>query len=1272
MQRLLPFSLVFITILSLLCAPLTGAQDERGIGLGRPTKLPGVPEKMTGEQVQPELIVQTGFANFSGSAKVEFSPDGRLLAVSLQNGIVKLWEVGTGRELRSLGRASSGDSNSAQPIAFSPDTHYLAVGGSDAVIRVWDVLTGRQVREIPPEAGRPTFLQPVRFIAFKPDGRTLISVTDRVRAWDVISGRDIDSFKLPAATRPVESAPLNGSETYALSPDGTQLLKIISVPGAGMKRQGVAQVNDPAKWGEDEFVGEVRASVSKESAGAISRRWELPGVESYAGLDACAASFTSAGSAFVAGVDGKKLKLWDVTAGTKPQLLVGRLDEPAALSFSSSGRLVVALTSTGVRVWDTATGREKTALKIPLEGTAARQTIPPAVAISRDERFLATTRGDSALILWDVATKSIARRIVGTGNLAYAVSFSADGKQLSAGGHTSWDLSQGVGIRLAAGAETSYLRMPGSQGHKLAAANPANNSVSIFDAQSGLQTHKLAAPTGAGSVRNILFDPGGKILAAIYSSGVEEMRGQSSRSEAGDHYPKDVEETASGTSRARVKSLNKHLSRSGNRVTDSIRNYVRLWDAETGNELRTFLCQQGAEAAGFSGDGRLLATSSRSGDVTLREVASGRVLHSLSHNAKHDGAVMTGSDDATRSSNISDQFRDSVAAASLAFSPDGKVLATGFATTRSNDDANDTTAKITLWDTATGKSIGQSFGHGAAPGQLAFSADGKLLASNGADQTILIWEVATRTEVLRLTSRQADINSLAFSPDAKLLASAGDDGSTYLWDVNSGAHLATLVSMFDGGEWLVITPDGLFDGTPASLNQILWRYDEDTFNVAPVEWFFNEYYQPGLLADLVAGKRPQAKQSFAQKERRQPRVTVSLGSGQDPALKFNERTATIRIQVAEELPDQTVKRGSGAQDLRLFRNGSLVRYWRGDLLGGRPDAVFETNVTLVAGDNNFVAYAFNRDNVKSLDARLSIKGDESLRRGGVAYVLGVGINEYENPQYNLKYAVPDARIFTDELSNQQNRLRLYERMEVITLYDRKATKQNILQALSELAAKVQPEDGVAIYFAGHGTAQGNQFYIVPHDLGYDGERGKLGQDGLRTLLAHSISDKELEGAFEKINAGRLVFVLDACNSGQVLEAEDERRGPMNSKGLAQLAYDKGMYVLAASQSYQAAQEVEQFGHGLLTYALVEEGLKQRKADFKPSDGTITIREWFDHAAWRVPDIQVEKIKQIRASSSGLFNAEAARGILGMLRSGQRPRAFYRRELEAIPFIIAGK
>jgi uncharacterized caspase-like protein len=102
-----------------------------------------------------------------------------------------------------------------------------------------------------------------------------------------------------------------------------------------------------------------------------------------------------------------------------------------------------------------------------------------------------------------------------------------------------------------------------------------------------------------------------------------------------------------------------------------------------------------------------------------------------------------------------------------------------------------------------------------------------------------------------------------------------------------------------------------------------------------------------------------------------------------------------------------------------------------------------------------------------------------------------------------------------------------------------------------------------------------------------GQPGNLNEQGAQTILQHSISDQEIEEALEEVDAGQALLVIDACNSGQALEAEEKRCGPMNSKGLAQLAYEKGMNILTASQSYQAALEASQLGHGYLTYALVE-------------------------------------------------------------------------------------
>jgi hypothetical protein len=91
-------------------------------------------------------------------------------------------------------------------------------------------------------------------------------------------------------------------------------------------------------------------------------------------------------------------------------------------------------------------------------------------------------------------------------------------------------------------------------------------------------------------------------------------------------------------------------------------------------------------------------------------------------------------------------------------------------------------------------------------------------------------------------------------------------------------------------------------------------------------------------------------------------------------------------------------------------------------------------------------------------------------------------------------------------------------------------------------------------------------------------------------------------------------------------------GPMGDRGLGQLAYDKGMRLLAATQADDIALESKKLGQGLLTYALVQEGLKERKASAN-RDEPITIKAWLSYAESRVPTLYREvlsgKLKAVR-------------------------------------------
>jgi uncharacterized caspase-like protein len=299
-------------------------------------------------------------------------------------------------------------------------------------------------------------------------------------------------------------------------------------------------------------------------------------------------------------------------------------------------------------------------------------------------------------------------------------------------------------------------------------------------------------------------------------------------------------------------------------------------------------------------------------------------------------------------------------------------------------------------------------------------------------------------------------------------------------------------------------------------------------------------------------------------------------------------------------------------------------------------------------------------------------------------VVAIGINEYANPNYNLRYAAADAQAFSAELKNSLEALHQYSQVQTLLLLDREATRENLLTVLGRLAGHnqlanntseqlqsippLQPEDTLFIFAAGHGIAYGGRFYLVPHDLGYKGTQASLNPVGLKIILDHSVSDEDLDRAFEDIDAGHVVLITDACNSGQMLAQTEKRRGPMNTRGLAQLAYEKGMYVLASSQDYQSALEVERLRHGMLTYALLFEGLKT--APVQAGGDELTVRDWLDYGIRRVPQLHLEFLQASRQKLRG-FGGNDVAGNLSQeeMASVQHPRGYYRREPEKTPFLV---
>jgi WD40 repeat protein len=1282
-------------------------QDQRGLGLSSDAQRKATPEEAKARGARPELVLQTGYPTY-GATRMVFSPDARLLATTTFNSSqVKLWEVATGRELRTLS-ASAGAAagmfsvamTGVATVAFSRDGRLIAAGNRDGAVNVWEVASGRALPIIaggPPSAagGSQADISAaavskalgVDAVAFSPDGRSLIAFSGEARQYEVATGRELRKLDIGVLS---DVGSIFGHP--ALTPDGGQMI-VVATDIASKTTRSVKFID--------------------LTTGAEARKLPLPD-ESRGGNMILSTSpdgrLLGASLESKAGDDSQQLKLWEITSKSKGRALYevprGKF---AQVDFSPDGRLLALAIGDTVKVWDAATGQEVRSLVVPNRLAKINPDVAfvNAFTFSPDGHVLATSGFDAQLLLWSTDTGALVRGLRGGANFSAEAAFSPDGTRLYAGAKTVWDMATGRGLRATSVPTESLTGSLSPDGRLLAVRNFHDNEVKLFDAARHEQLQTLA-PAEQAATNLVAFSRDARLLASTYSATPEQRNGanvtysQSDAMKASKEAMKAVKNDPAAYYKTYIEGLTKR------NVETGIQSQVKIWDTQTGRELRSIsvpssnpFSMTNAGRVVFSPDARSIAVTATAGDtVTLWDVSTGQQLRAFG------GATAQANPYGMPSmplAGLGGQNRVD----SVAFSPDGRLLATGggevessfdptalmaAAMSRGHDpkqaaqaaaqmraqmqnmmgnmvDSMKTSGPVRLWDTATGQQVRTLKGHVADVKALAFSADGRMLASASNDNTLKLWDVGTGAELRTLKGQEVEVNSFAFSPDGRLLASIGNDGAAFLWDLKTGEHLLTLISVGDGGDWLVVTPDGLFDGSPAAWNQILWRFSQNTFDVAPVETFFNEFFYPGLLSDITSGKRPKAPRDISVIDRRQPALALTAGA------PVNAPVASRTISVSVKVSDAP----AGAKDVRLFRNGSLIKVWHGDVLKDQTTATLEATIPVVAGENRLTAYAFNRDNVKSTDAELALTGADSLKRAGTAYILAVGVNQYENAQYNLKYAAADAQDFAEELRRQQAQLGRYERVEVVMLTDAEATKANILAALRLLAGSdaappagapkalaqlkpAQPEDSVIVYFAGHGTAHGSRFYLIPHDLGYKGARDDLDEAGLQTIISHGVSDEELQRAVEGLDAGQLLMVIDACNSGQALEAEEKRRGPMNSKGLAQLAYEKGMYILTAAQGYQAALEAAQLGHGFLTYVLVEEGLKKGEADAPSShDGQIVVREWFDYAAERVPLMQLARVKQ-----RGLAIAHA----LPREQDVQRPRTFYRRETDLRPLVVA--
>jgi WD40 repeat protein len=577
-------------------------------------------------------------------------------------------------------------------LDFSPDGSMLASGSIDNTVRLWDVATGQESKRF---AGHDPW---VTSVAYSPDGALLASAgaDGLIRLSDAASGKVLRQLK-------GHDGPIS---CLAFSPDG-----VLLASGSGVISGGDATLR---LW-------EVKS-------GKLQHRFQHKDqVRSLA--------FAADGKSIVSASADGVVRLWEIsTAGQRLQLQ-GHAHGAGItrVAFSADGRTLAAAgdhRDPAIVVWDVVTGKQ-------LQRLAGHSPL----VFSPDGKTLAYADAGKGVVLWDVTSAKVRRRVGEAIRDIAALAFTRDGKTLAAGTANAihlWRVKDGTELNPVDGHQAEITAVAFAPDGKSVATGSFDGTVRLWEAATGKPLRKLADhPFG---VPYLAFtDQGKQLVFASRDCRVVETA-------TGKHLKALVENQA--TTPVAIAGDGRTL------VTENGRGLVQLWATATGQELAQLTVKPSARVLALSHDGKTLLYQPRDeADPAVRvwDVASGKVLRSFS--VDEDGK----------------EERDVRLAK---FAPDGKTVAFVLSGAR----------VAALWDVAAGKEIRRLPEAAHEIFAVAFSPDGALVALGSWDKSVRVYAAATGKETAHLVGHQGHVNALAFAPDGKRLASASADGTVLIWN----------------------------------------------------------------------------------------------------------------------------------------------------------------------------------------------------------------------------------------------------------------------------------------------------------------------------------------------------------------------------------------------------------------------------------------------------------------------------------------------------------
>ena len=528
------------------------------------------------------------------------------------------------------------------------------------------------------------------------------------------------------------------------------------------------------------------------------------------GREVTTVAFSPDGRSLASGEEGGVGRLWDVITG-KPIVTFKEVPRPRypdlrALIFSEDGtKLIGASWNKEISVWELGENTKPPTI-LRMDGQQASWLTSTLMQLSPNGGFLAIAepsreawQNRNFLIkLWDTTTGKQLHTLTGHTRWIKSIAFAADSKMLVSSDEYEtirlWDTTTGklkATLNWRRGTATYALAFSPS-GRFIASGH--RDSVKLWDntlkpkQQAGYAIgdyqHTLEIREHKDYISKLAFSPDGKTLL----TGSKDGTIQAWDTATGSHRY-TVTGHIEGT-RDLVFNLNGDTLISLNQPFNPLGNsQQQRWNLNTGAQLSTRFSGIKAYSMTLSPDGKMLAA----------------------HDISDKGVLWDINTDPPR---IIDRFilkGDPIPGlnAKFTFSADGKMLATGSADGEMSAKGGED-GLVHVWDLTVSKKVRHRFtvkGHNYGLRMVAFSPDGKLLASVGSEETLCLWRVADGTLLFTSTTHKLWVTAVAFSPDSKILASGGNE--LFLWDTSTGTQLRTTPRKLTAQiSTLVFSPDG--------------------------------------------------------------------------------------------------------------------------------------------------------------------------------------------------------------------------------------------------------------------------------------------------------------------------------------------------------------------------------------------------------------------------------------------------------------------------------